>query len=105
MTHQFVSTINPLVLNAKLDRPLDSHALQHAASYAYEDDVWGDQEESNDQEQYDTTLDLDTWETEFPDEEAEDDQEEYTMEQNEAEGHQAATDSDDQDEDDQANYN
>ncbi len=56
----FTSNINPLVLNAKLDRPLNSHAPQYAASYAYENDDWVDEEESYDQEQYDTTLDQDT---------------------------------------------
>jgi hypothetical protein len=68
----FASTIYPLVLNAKLDRPLDSHAPQHAASYAYENDDWGDQEESYDQEQYDTTLDQDAWDAETPGEEEDD---------------------------------
>jgi hypothetical protein len=101
----FASSINSLVLNAKLDRPLDSHALQHAACYAYENDDWGDVEESYDQEQYDTTLDQDTWDAETQGEE-EDDQEEYNMDHDEVEFKQTvATDSDDQDEDDQGNYN
>jgi hypothetical protein len=101
----FAATINPLVLNAKLDRPLDSHAPQHAASYAYGNDDWGDVEESYDQEQYDTNLDHDTWDAETPGEE-EDDHEEYDMEHDVEEVKQAvASDSEDQDEDDQGNYN
>jgi hypothetical protein len=106
----FASTINPLVLIAKLDRPLDSHAPQHAASYAYDDEVWGDHEESYDQEQYDqeqydTSLDQNSWNTETPVEE-EDYQQEYAMDQDDPESYQATgTDSDDQDEDDQGNLN
>ncbi len=101
----FASTINPLVLNAKLDRPLDSHAPQHSVSYAYEHDDWGDEEESYDQEQYDTTLDQGAWDEETLGEEG-DDQEEYSMDHDEVELNQTvATDSDDQDEDDQGNYN
>jgi hypothetical protein len=102
----FASTINPLVLNAKLDRPLNSHAPQYAASDAYEHDDWGDVEESYDQEQYNINLDNETWDAETPDEE-EDDHEEYDMEHNdEEEVNQAvASDSEDQDEDDQGNYN
>jgi hypothetical protein len=101
----FASTINPLVLNAKLDRPLDSHAPQHAASYAYEDDDWGDVEESYDQEQYDINLDNETWDAETPGEE-DYDHEEYDMDHDEEEVNQAvASDSEDQDEDDQGNYN
>ena len=48
----FTSTINTLVLNAKLDRPLDSHTPQTTFNYAYEDYDWGEQEPSYDQEPY-----------------------------------------------------
>ena len=35
-------TLSALVVNAKLERPLDSHAPQTEHIYAYVDDDWGD---------------------------------------------------------------
>ena len=100
-----------MVLNAKLERPLDSHAPQTASNYVYEDDDWGDQEQSYDQERgYDEEQDV--WDTEYQDQE-DGTQDEFEanwdkmVEQQEAEcnmTHQSSQDSDDQDEDDQDAY-
>ena len=40
-------------MNAKLDRPLDSHAPQSEDTYYYSDDVWGDVPEQESEEQWD----------------------------------------------------
>ena len=102
----FTSTINTLVLNAKLERPLDSHAPQTASNYVYEDDDWGEQDQGYDQE-YDTyDQEQDVWDEGDQDQE-DDNREEYQAEHEEAEcdaTHQSSQDSDDQDEDDQDNY-
>ncbi len=37
----FMQTLSTLVVNAKLERPLDSHAPQTEHVYAYVDDDWG----------------------------------------------------------------
>jgi hypothetical protein len=37
----FTQTLSALVVNAKLERPLDSHAPQTEHVYAYVDDDWG----------------------------------------------------------------
>ena len=107
----FTSTINTLVLNAKLERPLDSHTPQTASNYVYEGDDWGEQEQSYDQEPNSYEQEQDVWDTEDlnQDDENQDDenQDEYQMENEEAEcniAHQSSQDSEDQDEDDQDNY-
>jgi hypothetical protein len=102
----FTSTINTLVLNAKLERPLDSHAPQTASNYAYEDYDWGEQEQSYDQEPDTYEQEQDVWDTENQDQDDEN-QDEYQTEYEEADcnaTHQSSQDSDDQDEDDQDNY-
>ena len=38
----FAQTFSALVVNAKLERPLDSHAPQTEHVYAYVDDDWGE---------------------------------------------------------------
>ena len=38
----FTQTLSALVMNAKLERPLDSHAPQTEHVYAYVDDDWGE---------------------------------------------------------------
>ncbi len=48
----FTQTLSPLVWNAKLDRPLDSHAPQTEHVYTYDDDDWGETEEGNSQVQW-----------------------------------------------------
>ena len=102
----FTSTINTLVLNAKLDRPLDSHTPQTTSNYAYEDYDWGEQEPSYDQEPYTQEQEHDVWDAEDQNQEDED-QDEYQVDNEEAEchaTHETMHDSDDQDEDDQGNY-
>ncbi len=37
----FTQSLSQLVVNAKLDRPLDSHAPQTKQMYHYDDDDWG----------------------------------------------------------------
>ncbi len=80
----FTSTINTLVLNAKLERPLDSHAPQTASSYVYEDDDWGEQEQSYDHEHGTYGQEQDVWDTEDQDQDDED-QDDYQMEHEEVE--------------------
>ncbi len=41
------------MVNAKLDRPLDSHAPQTEQMYYYNDDDWGEQHEHEDEDQWD----------------------------------------------------
>ena len=102
----FTATINPLVINAKLDRPLDSHAPQTATNYAYEGDDWGEHDESYEQELYSQEYEHDLWDTEDANQD-EEYHEEYTAEHEEVEHEDdqgASPDSEDQDEDDQGNY-
>ena len=102
----FTATINPLVINAKLDRPLDSHAPQTTGNYVYESDDWGEYDEVYEQEPCDQDPEDDLWDAEESPMEAED-HEAYTAEQQGAEQDDdigAPNDSEDQDEDDQGNY-
>lgn len=48
----FTQTLRQLVINAKLDRPPDSHAPQSEDTYYYSDDVWGDIPEQESEEQW-----------------------------------------------------
>ena len=95
----FTQSLSHLVVNAKLDRPLDSHAPQTESMYHYNDDDWGEQYEN----EYD-----DQWDTE---EEYEQTGESYTAEMYDEEEHYQNNDKDesqdqdeDPDEDDQDNY-
>ena len=49
----FTQSLSQLVVNAKLDRPLDSHAPQTEFMYHYDDDVWGEQHEYEPESQWD----------------------------------------------------
>ncbi len=49
----FTQSLRQLVINAKLDRPLDSHAPQIEDAYYYSDDVWGENPEQEPEEQWD----------------------------------------------------
>jgi hypothetical protein len=44
----FTQTLSSLVVNAKLERPLDSHAPQTEQLYWYDDNDWGDAQENKD---------------------------------------------------------
>ncbi len=68
----FTQNLSALVLNAKLDRPLDSHAPQTEQLYTYENDNWGETHE----DEY-----KDHWEA--SDEQYYETQENYTAEVNE----------------------
>jgi hypothetical protein len=99
----FTQSLSQLVVNAKLDRPLDSHAPQTEYMYHCDDD-WGEQHENEYQDQWDTeeggeqTYDMDTHES-YPTEA------EYEGESYEATGQESSQDQDDYlDEDDQDNY-
>jgi hypothetical protein len=95
----FTQTLSALVVNAKLERPLDSHAPQTEHIYAYVDDDWGESYEEEYGNQWDTSDNddqyyevQDTFATEGTHEE-----------ESLAEGHEQP-DSEDFDEDDQDNY-
>jgi hypothetical protein len=94
----FTQSLSQLVVNAKLDRPLDSHAPQTEHLYHYEADDWGEQYENEYESQWDT-------------------EEEYAQEDNTHESYPTETyyeegyydtnyqeHDDDLDEDDQDNY-
>jgi hypothetical protein len=95
----FTQTLSPLVWNAKLERPLESHAPQTEQMYAYDDDDWGDAEEDYSQSQWAA----DEWESsdQVEQHEAYAYQNEYEPQDQEKE---AAQESDEYDEDDQDNY-
>ena len=94
----FTQSLSHLVVNAKLDRPLDSHAPQTESMYHYDDDDWGDQHENG----YDNP-----WDTE---EEYEQIGESYSAEMYEEEHYEyhdqeeSQYQDEDLDEDDQDNY-
>ena len=86
-------------MNAKLERPLESHAPQTEQMYTYNDDDWGEAEEDYSQVQDPA----DEWEAsdQAEEHEAYAYQSEYEPQDQEEE---AAQDSDEHDEDDQDNY-
>jgi hypothetical protein len=51
----FTQNLSALALNAKLDRPLDSHAPQTEQLYAYEDDNWGETYEDEYEDQWEAS--------------------------------------------------
>ena len=50
----FTQTLSSLVVNAKLERPLDSHAPQTEQLYMYEGDDWGETQEDEDYNHWET---------------------------------------------------
>jgi hypothetical protein len=94
----FTQTLSSLVMNAKLERPLDSHAPQTEQLYMYEGDDWGETQEDEDYNHWESS------DTVVDDHETE---ENYAID-GETEGYQAeedplSQDSEDFDEDDQDN--
>ncbi len=94
----FTQNLSALVMNAKLDRPLDSHAPQTEQLYTYEDDNWGETLEDGLEEQWETS-----------DEQYHDAQENYTAEVNkedddEGDDQELPGSDDGYDEDDQDRY-
>jgi hypothetical protein len=91
----FTQTLSSLVVNAKLERPLDSHAPQTEQLYMYKGDDWGETQEDED---------YNHWETQdnYASEEnyaIEDETEDYPEKEE-----PLSQDSEDFDEDDQDNY-
>jgi hypothetical protein len=95
----FTQTLSALVVNAKLERPLDSHAPQTEHVYAYVDDDWGEAYE----EEYSNQ-----WESSDKDEQYYEPQDTFatedTYEEEALTEEQEQQDSEDFDEDDQDNY-
>jgi hypothetical protein len=96
----FTQSLSQLVVNAKLDRPLDSHAPQTEAMYHYDDDDWGEQYEN----EYESM-----WDTEEEYVQMEDAHESYPTEQDYEQEHYETNDQEqsqeeEPDEDDQDNY-
>ena len=98
----FAQSLSQLVLNAKLDRSLDSHAPQTEAMYHYDDDAWGGQYENEYENQWDTEEEYAQTEDAHDSYHTEQDYEQEHYESNEQEEGQ---DQDEYpDEDDQDNY-
>ena len=94
----FTQTLSALVVNAKLERPLDSQAPQTEHIYAYVDDDWGEAYE----EEYGNQ-----WESSDKDDQYYEVQDTFATEgtnEEEALTEQEQPDSEDFDEDDQDNY-
>jgi hypothetical protein len=87
------------VINAKLERPLDSHAPQTEQLFMYDNDDWGEQYEDDDNTQWESQ---DNSEQYFETQDAYSAEEAHEEQYVEEEYNQA--DSDDFDEDDQDNY-
>ncbi len=95
----FTQTLSSLVVNAKLERPLDSHAPQTEQLYMYAGDNWGETQEDEDYNHWESSdVVADNYEGE----------ENYAiegeMEEYQAEEEPLSQDSEDFDEDDQDNY-
>ncbi len=89
----FTQSLGNLVANAKLDRPLDSHAPQTEYMYHFDDDDWGEQteyeadyqwEDQDDGYQEDHAYESYPTEAEDPEYEREDPEDEYEDNQGEA---------------------
>ena len=91
----FTQTLSSLVMNAKLERPLDSHAPQTDQLYMYEDDTWGETQEDEDYNHWETQDNYESGENYAIEDETEDYPEEEEP---------LSQDSEDFDEDDQDNY-
>ena len=95
----FIQNLSALVINAKLERPLDSHAPQTEQLYMYDNDDWGETYEDESDNQ---------WETQDNSEQCFDTQDAYSVEvaqeKEYATEEQDQVDDDNFDEDDQDNY-
>jgi hypothetical protein len=100
----FTQSLSQLVINAKLERPLDSHAPQTEVLYHYDDDVWGEQYENEHENMWDTEEEYvqmeDAHESYPTEQDYEQDYEQEHYETNDQERSQW----DEPDEDDQDNY-
>jgi hypothetical protein len=97
----FTQSLRQLVINAKLDRPLDSHAPQLADTYYYDDDAWGDIPEQEADEQWEYQEEYDPEEQTYESYPAEEEQYEYQVDDDEDPDHdryeEGNVDEDDQD--------
>ncbi len=96
----FTQTLSSLVMNAKLERPLDSHAPQTEQLYMYEGDAWRETQEDEDYNHWESS--------DAVADNYEEVEENYAIEgeteENQAEEEPLSQDSEDFDEDDQDNY-
>jgi hypothetical protein len=98
----FTQSLSQLVVNAKLDRPLDSHASQTEYLYHYDNDDWGEQYENEYENQWDTEEEyaqIDDTHESYPTEMDYEEEHYETNYQEESQEHD-----DDLDENDQDNY-
>jgi hypothetical protein len=95
----FTQTLSTLVVNAKLERPLDSQAPQTEHVYAYVDDDWGEACEDEYSHQWEASDKNETYYEVQDTFAAEDTQEEEALTEE-----QDQQDSEEFDEDDQDNY-
>ena len=91
------------MINAKLDRPLDSHAPQLADTYYYDDDAWGDIPEQEADEQWEYQEEYDPEEQTYESYPAEEEQYEYQVDDDEDPDHDRYEE-ENVDEDDQDTY-
>ena len=95
----FTQNLSALVINAKLERPLDSHAPQTEQLYVYDDDDWGEPYEVESDNQWEEQDSSDQYYETYDGYTAEEAQEEEPTAND-----QDQEDSDNFDEDDQDNY-
>ncbi len=93
----FTQSLSHLVVNAKLDRPLDSHAPQTEQMYYYNDDDWGEQHEHEDESQWEPMDESNPMEESYEAYPTEAEDPEYERQDSEEEDHMP-------DEDDQDDY-
>ena len=92
------------MINAKLDRPLDSHAPQIEDAYYYSDDAWGDYPEQETEEQWEYQEEYDPEEQTHEAYPAEEEQYEYQETDEDQDHDQDRYDEEVVDEDDQGIY-
>ena len=100
----FTQSLRHLVLNAKLDRPLDSHTPQIEDAYYYSDDAWGDYPEQEPEEQWEYQEEYDPEEQTYEAYPAEEEQYEYQEVDEDQDHDQDRYDEEIFDEDDQGIY-
>ena len=100
----FTQSLRHLVLNAKLDRPLDSHTPQIGDAYYYSDDAWGDYPEQETEEQWEYQEEYDPEEQTYEAYPAEEEQYEYQEADEDQDHDQDRYDEEVVDEDDQGIY-
>jgi hypothetical protein len=102
----FTQTLSALVVNAKLDRPLDSHAPQTEHVYAYVADDWGNAQEDEYETQWEEMANQ--WESSDHNEQNYEVEDTYATEEVREEQYvaddQDQAESDEFDEDDQDSY-